>query len=124
MKPLDTLNNSEKARLIADLFPNEINLFLDDLKAFCIDFRERKEEFARNYSTGMVPFDYWQHLSAETDALLNRHMNSMKRSSKVFADQLYFSQTSLFVNDRIIKYAQRISQNEKFKTAIKLFYNC
>ncbi|MCX2492641.1 hypothetical protein OQX63_04105 [Pedobacter sp. PF22-3] len=124
MKPLETLHNSEKARLIADLLPNEINLFLDHLKAFCIEFRERKEEFASNWTTAMVPFDYWQHLSAETEALLNRHMNSMKRSSKVYADQLYFSQTSLFVNDRIIKYAEKKSQDEKFKTAIKLFYNC
>lgn len=124
MKPLNTLNNSEKGRLLADLFPSEIGLFLDDLKAFCTDFRERKEEYARNWNTGVVPFEYWQHLSNETEALLNRHITSMKRSSKVFSDQLYFLETALFVNDRMIKYAERKSQNDKFKIAITLFYNC
>ena len=123
-KPLITLTNSEKARLLADLFPDEIVLFLDDLKAFCTDFRERKEEFARKWETGIVPFEYWQHLSSETEALLNRHIISMKKSSKVYSDQLYFSDTALFVNDRVIKYAEKKSQNDKFKIAIKLFYNC
>jgi hypothetical protein len=124
MKPLNTLNNSEKGRLLADLFPSEIVLFLDDLKAFCTDFRECREYYASNWNAAIVPIEYWQHLAAETEALLNRHIIGMRRSSKVFSDQLYFSDTAIFVNDRIIKYAERKSQNDKFKIAITLFYNC
>jgi len=46
----------------------------------------------------------------------------MLKSSSVFADQLCFGYTSLFLNDRIIKYADQISQNQKFKTAVDLLY--
>lgn len=123
-KPLVILTNTEKARLLAELFPNEIVLFLDDLKAFCIDFRKRKEEYALNWKPATVSIEYWQHLASETECLLNRHIVSMKRSSKVFSDQLYFSDTALFVNNRMIKYAERKSTNDKFKIAITLFYNC
>jgi len=46
----------------------------------------------------------------------------MLKSSRVFSDQLFFSYTSLFVTDRIIKYAQQYSENEKFKQAVTLLF--
>lgn len=123
MKPIEILTNTEKGRLLADLFPTEMTLFLDDLKAFCADFRENKKTYEENWTSEFVPFNYWQHLSSETENLLIRHIISMKKSSKVFSDQLFFSDTALFVNDRLIKYAEKGNENERFKLAVKLFYN-
>lgn len=122
MKPIEILTNTEKGRLLADLFPNEMALFLDELKAFCVDFRENKKTYEENWTSEFVPFNYWQHLSNETENLLNRHIISMKKSCKVFSEQLFFSDTALFVNDRLIKYAQRKSGNERLELAVKLFY--
>ena len=42
----------------------------------------------------------------------------MINRGKVFLDQLCFTGTSLFVTDRIIKYAEKVSTNEKFKQAV------
>lgn len=44
----------------------------------------------------------------------------MIRSNKVFFDQLYFNLQALFVNDRLIKYADKISGNEKFKLMVQV----
>lgn len=46
----------------------------------------------------------------------------MQRSSRVFSDQLYFTYTSLFVTDRIIKYTEHQNQNSKFRQAVSLLF--
>jgi len=46
----------------------------------------------------------------------------MAKNSRIFSDQLFFTYTSIFVNDSIIRYADQVSQNQKFKIAIDLFY--
>ncbi|CAM4211980.1 hypothetical protein SAMN06265348_10641 [Pedobacter westerhofensis] len=47
---------------------------------------------------------------------------NMIRSSRVFSEQLCFNLQALFVNDRIIKYADKISTNEKFKLMVQVLY--
>jgi len=122
MKAIEDLTNTEKARLLHDLFPAEMPLFLAHLKNFCNDFRENKERYAKDWDSGFIGFDYWYSLTEETAGILKRHTYNMAKSSRVFSDQLFFTYTSLFVNDRIIKYADHKSMNEKFKIAVNLFY--
>ncbi|MNY83647.1 hypothetical protein D3C86_2265520 [compost metagenome] len=45
------------------------------------------------------------------------------RCSQVFSDQLCFNLQALFVNDRIIKYADKISSNEKYKLMVHVLYD-
>lgn len=67
--------------------------------------------------------DYWLPLSIETEKLIKQYrFDMLKKSSKVFADQLSRTFTVLFVNDRILKYEEHRCQNEKFKLAVKLLF--
>ena len=122
MNALTTLAGSAKARLLHELFPNEIPELLENISQFCINFKENKEAYRKDWNSGFMSFDYWLSLSEETAVLLKRHTFQMIRSSKVFSDQLYFTYTSLFVTDRIVKYAEKISTNEKFKQAVTLLF--
>lgn len=122
MKALIDLTNTEKARLLHDLFPEELPLFLEHLNDICIDFEERKELHLKEWDSGFMPFHYWLALSNETAGLLKRHKFSMAKSSRVFSDQLFFTYTSLSVNDRIVKYADHVSENKKYKIAVDLLY--
>ncbi|RLJ77340.1 hypothetical protein [Pedobacter alluvionis] len=122
MKALIDLTNTEKARLLHDLFPEEMPLFIEHLKKVCEDFNVNKEQYAKKWENGFMGFGYWFSLSEETARILKRHAFNMAKSSRVFSDQLFFTNTSIFVNDRIIKYAEHISANEKFKIAVELIY--
>jgi hypothetical protein len=122
MKALQNLTNTEKARLLYDLFPAEIPLFLEDLTRVCEDLKERKETYIKEWDCGLITFEYWFSIAENTADILKRHTFNMKKSSRVFSDQLFFMHNSLFVNDRIVKYADRKSKNEKFKTAVNLLY--
>lgn len=123
MKALLDLTNTEKGRLLHDLFPEEMPLFLDHLQKVCADFQVDKEKYRKNWdSTSFVQFEWWFNLSQETAGLLKRHIFTMKKNSRVFSDQLFFNYTALFVNDRIIKYAESNSDNIKFKLAVDLIF--
>ncbi|SDD66335.1 hypothetical protein [Pedobacter soli] len=122
MKPLTDLSGSEKARLLHELFPKEIPLLLADIKMFCESFKQNKEVFRSQWGDGFMSFDYWQNHSEETAGILRKHTFNMTRSSKVFSDQLYFTYTSLFVTDRIIKYAEHQSKDEKFKLIVQVLF--
>lgn len=122
MKALHNLTNTEKARLLHDLFPEEMPLLIEHLKQVCEDFNVNKEQYAKDWDSGFMGFGYWFSLSEETAGILKRHAFNMAKSSRVFSDQLFFTYTCLFVNDRIIKYAEHISVNKKFKIAVELIY--
>lgn len=122
MKALMNLTGAEKARLLHDLFPLEIPSLLEDIAKFCEDFKADKEKYRAQWNSGFMSFDYWQGLADETAVILKKHSPFMKKSSRVFAEQLYFTYTSLFVTDRIIRYAEHHSKDEKFKLVVQALF--
>lgn len=122
MKALKNLDNTGKAMLLHELFPDEIPALLDHLKQVCADFQTYKDTYAKQWDSGFMTFDYWLGLSQQTAAVINKFSFNMTGSSKVFSDQLCDGCLALFVNDRIIKYSDKVSTNEKFKLAVELLY--
>jgi len=71
-----------------------------------------------------MTFDMWLQLAEQADKPIDKHRRNMIKSSKVFSEQLFhsFDYTVLFVNDRLIKYAEGKSENDKFKLVVTLLY--
>jgi hypothetical protein len=122
MKSLDKFDNTDKLRLLHELFPQEIPALLEDILEFCKDFRENNEAYAKNWNSGFMPLEFWLYLSNETEKIINRYKFNLLRSSKVFADQLSYIHAVLFVNDRIIIYSDSRSQNVKFRLAVDMLF--
>jgi len=59
MTAIGHLTNTEKAKLLYDLFPTEIPLFLEHLENVCNNFSLNKEEYAKEWNSGFMGFDYW-----------------------------------------------------------------
>jgi len=122
MKALHELDNAGKARLLYDLFPQEMPALIDSIENACSDLLNHKDHYAKTWNNGFMPFEYWFNLSRETADILKKYRHSMLRSSRLFSDQLFYTYTSLFVNDQIVKYAEQWSENEPFKLAVKMIY--
>lgn len=122
MKSLTMLINSEKAKLLHELFPTEIPALLDFIDAWNHKLEIEQEAIRKDWELGLISFDQWYSLSLQTADLLKRHRSNMTRSSRVFSDQLFFSYTALYVTDCIIKYADWESNSPKFKLAVALLF--
>lgn len=122
MKALDKFDNRDKLRLLHDLFPKEIPMVLDHIQEVCADFKTNWEAYAKEWNDGFMPFDYWLGLSEQTAGLIKKYRLDMIRSSKVFSDQISYTYAVIFVNDRIVKYANSHSRNEKFRLAVTLLF--
>lgn len=125
MTALSNLNNIGKARLLHELFPDEIPQLLDHIREVCADLKANQEAYKSTWDFGLMTFDTWLSLAEKAETLINRHRINMIRNSKTFSEQLFHSYdyTVLFVNDRIVKYAESKSENNKFKQAVTLLYN-
>ncbi|RKR84270.1 hypothetical protein BDD43_4502 [Mucilaginibacter gracilis] len=124
MKALNQLTNTDKGKLLHELFPDEIPALLDNIQDVCAHFKSNRETYAKTWDFGLMSFDMWLQLAEQAEAIINKHRSNMVRSSKVFSEQLFhsFDYTVLFVNDRIIKYAEGKSENSKFKLAVILLF--
>lgn len=122
MKALDKFENTDKLRLLHDLFPQEMPQVLNDILAFCEDFKNNIDEYRKSWNSGFMTVDYWLSLSIETEKLIKQYKFDMLKSRKVFADQLSYIYTVLFVNDRILKYGENRCRNEKFKLAVTILF--
>lgn len=122
MKPLNQLTNTEKAKLLHRLFPLEIPGLLDHIQNVCQDLSGNEGHYRENWEVGFFNFDAWLKLALETEALICKLRDQMIGSCNVFSEQLCFSYTVIFVNDQIVKYADRYCRNEKFKLAVELLY--
>jgi hypothetical protein len=124
MKALNQLTNTDKGKLLHELFPDEIPDLLDNIQSVCTHFKANREAYAKTWDFGLMSFDMWLQLAEQADNLIKKHRTNMVRSSKIFSDHLFhsFDYTVLFVNDRIIKYAEGKSENSKFKLAVALLF--
>lgn len=123
MKPLHLLSGREKARLLHELFSEEIKELLVFIGGYSDHLEDQQAFYRSQWKHGLMTFEYWLSLAMETAVPIKKHGFEMKGSSKVFADQLYFGYTSLFVSDCIAKYAKRESTNEKFRLIVDAFFN-
>ena len=122
MKSITQLDNTAKAKLLHELFPEEVKPFIEHLKQVCTDFEQHQQQYREGWDFGFFSFDEWLSLSRQTFERINKFEFNMIRSSKVFSDQLCFNLQALFVNDRIIKYADKISSNEKYRLMVHVLY--
>lgn len=125
MKALTSLNNTDKGKLLHELFPDEIPALLDRLSTVCAELKTNQDEHRKTWDFGLMTFDTWLQLADHVEERIKKYRSSMVKSSRVFSDQLFgsFDYTVIFVNDRIIKYAQYQSNNAKFKLAVTLLFH-
>ncbi|MES2063079.1 MAG: hypothetical protein V4456_14225 [Bacteroidota bacterium] len=125
MKNLRSLTNTDKAKLLHELFPDEIPHLLDRITEVCAELQSNQEEHHKTWDFGLMSFDMWLNLSQQVRERIAKYRSTMVKSSKVFSDQLFgsFDYTVIFVNDRVVKYAQHNSKDEKFKLAVALLFH-
>lgn len=73
MKPLSNMNNIEKGKLLAALFPEQVAGILERLMAIYAFLTENEEILRNSWDNPLLPFDFWYRQAAEVAENAKRH---------------------------------------------------
>ena len=121
MKPLQNLNNVEKGKLLAGLFPQELQGILKSLTHACQFLSDNEEALRETWDNSFIRFDFWYRVATDVEAALKRHNGALAKSSHLFAEELFSHHNALFTIDCIIRQAKD-NENPKYRQAVALLF--
>lgn len=122
MKTLTSLDNVEKAKLLHELFKENMPDFISYLYEYTESVLDSKEELITSWDNGMFGVDFWFSLTETIKAKAERYKRDLERSSSVFSNQLFDGYNAIFTAHVLVQYASRACQEPKFKQAIELLF--
>ncbi|MDO3641507.1 hypothetical protein [Mucilaginibacter sp. L3T2-6] len=124
MKPLTSLNNIQRARLLHELFPSEVPALLEFVKTMCQSFKERENVHRITWESSLFEFDFWLSFVNETERKIEQYGNKLNKSSSLFANQLFDGYLAIYVIDCLSVYTtMKENPNRKINLAIDLLFN-
>ncbi|MFP9097726.1 hypothetical protein ACLI09_01625 [Flavobacterium sp. RHBU_24] len=126
MKPLQNMNNVEKGKLLATLFPEQLKGILNSLTEAYNFLTENEEALRSTWGNDLLTFDFWYRQAAEVADIIKRHSRALTKSSTLFADQLFDGYHAIFTIDCIVKQAASLPslpENKRYGLAIQLLFN-
>lgn len=122
MKTIEQLTNVDKAKIMFDLFRNEIPEFLEYVVFMADKVINDKDELIANWNNPFLNYHQWLSLSEQVSATVKRFSKSLSKSSNVFAEQLFGGYSALFSNHCLEQYGFHRAESSRFGQAISLFY--
>lgn len=125
MKPLESLNNAEKGKLLHSLFPAEIAGVLQFVSGTSQTIKEEQEKLRNNWGDSQLfTFDFWLTLVQQAEKIIKQYGSKLEKSSSLFADQLFDGYGAVYMVHCLILYTSvRQHTNPKFTLAIDLLFN-
>lgn len=122
MKSLKEMNNTERAYLLASLFPDELDNITEFIKKEITVFREKETEYRKSAKACIASTDYWYILITEVEKINRTYNVMLHRSPRVFADQYFYSHNSVFTIHCLMEYAKQDNVQLPVKMAIDLLF--
>lgn len=123
MKSIELLNNVQKARLLHDLFIQEIPQFLGYLHELTDGILNDKEKIIEQWQSPMLGAGFWFELAETVQTALIEKTTQLTKSRDVFAEELFSGYTAIYTVHGLMKYrAHDNSAHHKFKLAIQLLF--
>jgi len=123
MKTLDKLNNVEKAKILFDLFPDEIPAFLKFTEGMCLTIKEQEATQREAWRNVLFSYDFWLSLVSGAEHKIKQYGDKLHHSGKLFADQLFDGYMAGYTSYCLIEYTTlRKHPNIKFTIAVDLLF--
>ena len=123
MKPIDKMNNVDKAQLLHQLFPEEIPAFVDYVKRVCEAIKEREAEEQAKGKYSVSTFEFWHDLVKDAERRIDRYGERLHKRSRLFADQLFDGQNALFARYCLELYVgTRKHENQAFTGMVRVLF--
>lgn len=116
------MNNVEKGKLLADLFPDELENIIKKLEENYCFLQEKKEEIFKKWKNDLITAHTWYQLAEFVNNAISKEQKRLLKSRR-FADQLFDGYLALYTIDCIVKYAQSEKMDTKFYHLVSALFN-
>jgi len=96
MKPLEQLINVEKARLLHELFPQEIPALLEFTNNMCLTIQEDEQVTREQWKNGLLTIEAWLSFVEEVRSKIDKYGKRLHTQSRLFADQCLMAYRIVF----------------------------
>ncbi|ASE62097.2 hypothetical protein CEQ15_11640 [Chryseobacterium indologenes] len=123
MKPLHTMNNTERAYTLARLFPENLKDLITFTQKEITHFREKQEDITKAWPPrSLITANYWYTLISEIEKLLKDFNVQLYRSPKIFSEHLFWGHNSIFMTHCLIRFVECENPHHSLKLAIELLF--
>src|SRR3546814_6433866 len=123
MKPINKMNNVEKAQLLHQLFPEEIPAFVDYMLRVCQIIKEHEDAERAKGKYSVPTFEFWHDLVKDAERRIERYGNRLHKRARLFADQLFDGQNALFAQYCLELYVGiRKHENQAFTGLVRVLF--
>jgi hypothetical protein len=123
MKPLNKQSNVEKAKLLFDLFPQEIPSFILFAKQITQAINDYPENLKNKAIDQIHTTEFWRNLASNANKKLDEYGDKLANRSRLFSVELFDDYNSIYACYCLHQYM--ISQkykDRKFRTAVMLLF--
>ena len=123
MKSLQLLCNTQRARLLFDLFPHEIIPFVNFTKSVSDTICSDPDYVKQQWEEQLLTLEFWLKLARDARATIERYKARFSSNSRLVSDQLFDGYDALFVVHCLHQYAaSEDCRSESFKAAVTMFF--
>lgn len=122
MKALDHMTNTDKAYLLAQLFPYRLKEMTDFIKKEAELFMDNKTLVYAQWNEMIIDVGFWYGLIADFKRRYVKNGTRLYRNKRTFRDQLFDGYDALFSIHALIHYAEQAECPLKLRQAIHLLF--
>lgn len=115
------MNNVEKAKLFAMLFPEQLEELIERMAQAYQYLSANEENFRGSRVNGLFTFEFWYRNAEAVNDQIIAYGDKLARDSTLFSEKLFQGQHAFFTTDCIIKHAAG-SNSRKYKQAVALLF--
>jgi hypothetical protein len=123
MKPLNKLSNVERAKLLFELFPEEMPKFISFMTELTKAINEDPAQLKSKAIDQIHTTEFWQELVNNAERSLTQYGNRLAKRSKLFSGQLFDGYAFIFGGYCLHQYiSKHQGLDRKFRNAVLLLF--
>lgn len=115
------LNNMEKGKLLADLFPEELPGILDAIPLIHGVLSQNKADIASKWNNPFMTCDSWCRLADGVNTVVAEQGTKLLKSRQ-FSNELFDGYYAFFTIDCIVKYAEKERKGSNFHHLVNALF--
>lgn len=115
------MNNVEKGKLLATLFPEQLAGILDCIIGEYRHLTDNEDSLRAAWNKGLTGFDFWYRYAEKVHDSVNRHGIRLTKNSSLFAEELFEGYCADFTIECIQKHAAWTPYS-KYRQAVALLF--